>query len=497
MSCAASQRNPTIDTLPLSVRLPVGFSLRLEEAFDRLKHLPHCLWLDSSAGGPRNEVMPSLDENDQPLPSDLGRYSFLTADPVDTLVAQLGEVDPWPRLRQWCLDLPTEFHPDLPPFQGGIAGLIGYEAATWLESVGTAEMDDLPTSAISLGLYDWTIAVDHQQESAWIISQGLGGRDPDERRRLAQSRLEQVQRWLSCEPESDASTWKEHAATVLNQHATAIDGVTSNLSSREYRARVQEIVRRICDGDSFQVNLAQRLLCRATDTAPDLYVRLREHNPAPFSAFYAGEDFHVLSSSPEGFLKVRDRQVETRPIKGTVARTGDIEEDRRLTHQLLASDKDLAENVMIVDLMRNDLSRVCDAESVQVRKLCGIERYEYVQHLVSVVEGRLAEDQTIADLLQATFPGGSITGAPKIEAMKTIAQLEPHRRGPYCGSIGYISCGGNADFNILIRTITAAHGFWQIPVGGGITARSEPASEEAETWDKAKGMLAAIQSKND
>jgi para-aminobenzoate synthetase component 1 len=270
--------------------------------------------------------------------------------------------------------------------------------------------------------------------------------------------------------------------------------VQSNFTSQQFRSRVAEIVRSIRNGDSFQVNLAQRLLKKAQYSSPELYLRLRARNPAPFAAYYGGTDFDVLSSSPEGFLKVRDGHVETRPIKGTVRRTGDSSEDDRLASELHLSQKDRAENVMIVDLMRNDLSRVCTDDSVTVKQLCKIERYQYVQHLVSVVEGRLEDDKTVADLLRACFPGGSVTGAPKIEAMRTIARLEPNPRGPYCGSIGYIGCGGNADFNILIRTITAAHGYWQIPVGGGITARSDPEAEEAETWAKAEGMLRALPS---
>jgi para-aminobenzoate synthetase component 1 len=227
-------------------------------------------------------------------------------------------------------------------------------------------------------------------------------------------------------------------------------------------------------------------------SSPELYMKLRRHNPAPFAAYYGHHAFQVLSSSPEGFLQLRQGRVETRPIKGTVRRTGDQLTDERLAEQLLSSEKDRAENVMIVDLLRNDLSRVCIDDSVQVRTLCGLEQYEHVQHLVSVVEGRLARGTTAVGLLRACFPGGSVTGAPKIEAMRTIARLEPNPRGPYCGSIGYIGCGGQADFNILIRTITTAGGYWQIPVGGGITARSDPEQEEAETWAKAEGMLRAI-----
>jgi para-aminobenzoate synthetase component 1 len=352
---------------------------------------------------------------------------------------------------------------------------------------------------MSLGLYDWTIATDRLSGQSWIISQGLGQQQWEDRYRHASQRADQVEHWLS-DPESLGTLETTLACgfdsadpnVFASQHVTPVPGVRSNFSSSQFREAIAQIVHLICEGDSFQVNLAQRLLVRASMSSPELYLRLRRHNPAPFAAYYGHESFQVLSSSPEGFLQLRQGRVETRPIKGTVRRTGDRLTDERLAEQLLSSEKDRAENVMIVDLLRNDLSRVCTDESVQVRTLCGLECYEHVQHLVSVVEGRLSRGSTAVDLLRACFPGGSVTGAPKIEAMRTIARLEPNPRGPYCGSIGYIGCGGQADFNILIRTITAEGGYWQIPVGGGITARSDPEQEEAETWAKAEGMLRAI-----
>jgi para-aminobenzoate synthetase component I len=188
---------------------------------------------------------------------------------------------------------------------------------------------------------------------------------------------------------------------------------------------------------------------------------------------------------------VRDSCVEARPIKGTRRRYHWPVADLFSGDELLESEKDRAENVMIVDLMRSDLSRVCEDDGVEVTQLCELESYAFVQHLVSVVQGRLRSDVNAIDLLAACFPGGSVTGAPKIEAMRTIAHLEPHRRGPYCGSLGYVSCSGDAEFNILIRTVTATGGYWQLPVGGGITARSVPEDEERETWLKAEGMLKA------
>ena len=453
----------------------------LVDVFRRFSHLPGCLWLDSSVGG---------------------RFSFITADPIRRLSASPCDPDPWPELNQWCRDLPRIRHADTPPFQGGIAGMIGYEAATWLEPIGLTAENDLPTPAMSLGLYDWTIAHHHESGQTTLICNGLGDRHQDPVASATARANEIIKRLQSDGAVLDS---RKHprpvitrplitrpAFTVANQHTTSRPDVHSNFSGTDFRESVADIVKRIRRGDSFQVNLAQRLIREADLPSPQLYLRLRQSNPAPFSAFYGGDGFEVMSSSPEGFLSVRDRVVQTRPIKGTAPRVGDARPDALLAHKLRASEKDRAENVMIVDLMRNDLSRVCEDESVIVRQLCGIETYQYVQHLVSVVEGKLRGDQTVVDLLAACFPGGSITGAPKIEAMRTIAELEPNPRGPYCGTIGYISTSGDADFNILIRTITAAHGYWQIPVGGGITARSDPRGEEAETWSKAEGMLRAL-----
>ena len=471
------------ESLPLVHPLPPEFSL--SHAFLVLKSLSGVLWLDSAA-----QMADDVES------AQLGRYSFLTADPIRQLTASVGDEDPWPVLDQWCRELPSTFRADLPPFQGGIAGVIGYEAACWLENVPVPAANDLPTPALCLGLYDWAIAVDHAENRAWLVCQGLGPHSNLERLVKARDRRDQVLQWLAsnCCDDDDATAPTDTIAASprIEGFATQHTGVTSNFPEGAFGDNVSEIVRRIRAGDSFQVNLAQRLVAEHDSNPAELYSRLRQANPAPFGGYFAGQTFSVLSSSPEGFLTVRDRIVQTRPIKGTVARTGDIDVDRELAEQLEASDKDRAENIMIVDLMRNDLSRVCIDESVVVKQLCQIERYKYVQHLVSVIEGKLNPDATVSDLLRACFPGGSVTGAPKIEAMRTIAELEPNPRGPYCGSLGYISCGGAADFNILIRTIVATAGHLYFPVGGGITARSNAPAEEAETWTKARGMLQAL-----
>jgi para-aminobenzoate synthetase component 1 len=267
----------------------------------------------------------------------------------------------------------------------------------------------------------------------------------------------------------------------------------SSFSAAGYRHAVGQVIDFIHAGDVFQVNLSQRLLHPAESSPVELYCRLRERNPAPFAAYFNGGPWQVASASPERFLQARDGRVETRPIKGTRPRAiGKPEFDQQIAMGLLASSKDRAENVMIVDLLRNDLSRVCESDSVRVSQLCGLESYAAVHHLVSVVEGQLCENRTTIDLLRSCLPGGSVTGAPKIRAMEIISELEPTVRGAYCGALGYLSASGAFDSSILIRTITAGRGWWQFPVGGGVVAQSDPEDEYAETWHKASAMLGAL-----
>jgi para-aminobenzoate synthetase component 1 len=257
---------------------------------------------------------------------------------------------------------------------------------------------------------------------------------------------------------------------------------------------VQRVKDYIAAGDVYQVNLSQRFLVRTQTGVPDLYLRLRRHNPAPFSAYLDVGDAQILSSSPERFLRVygKDRTVETRPIKGTRPRGETKEEDRRLATELMQSEKDRAELVMIVDLERNDLGRVCRFGSVRVPDLAALEPYASVFHLVATVTGELAPDRNVADLLRATFPGGSITGAPKVRAMEIIDELEPVSRGPYTGSLGYFSFSGDADLNILIRTLIVQGDRVCFHAGGGIVADSDPEAEYMETLHKARGMMKAL-----
>lgn len=492
----------------------------LEQAFMVMSEWPHLLWFDSAA--------------DRSF--DRGRYSFLTADPVAWRTFPLGATDPWPLLSRWADQLTSleeslsrdlsqaigETADGLPPFWGGIAGLWTYEAAQWLEPSLAKPMPppwldraaELP--AVAVGIYDWVLAVDHRLARTLLISTGLTADwsldDVAARRRESEviAKLNQMKTADAAVRSQESAgrtrdTGKPDLATEVRsetcRHPTDHPLIYSNFADEDYRAAVAEIIHRIRQGDSFQVNLAQTLCSRATCSPERLYQLLRHHNPAPYACFLdlgdRGETSScVLSSSPEGFLQVRDRQVTTRPIKGTVPRTGDDTADEALATKLVASIKDRAENIMIVDLMRNDLSRVCTDDSVEVFGVCELERYQRVQHLVSTVAGRLCDDRNTMDLLAACFPGGSITGAPKLEAMQTIALLEPNRRGPYCGSMGYLSLSGDADFNILIRTLTHHDDHWWCPVGGGITARSDPRKETQETWAKASGMLHAVESAN-
>lgn len=439
---------------------------------------PFCLFLDSALRDPAR-----------------GRFSFLAADPFDVLIVPADGRDGLAALEDVLCRYAVPTVPGLPPFQGGAAGLFGYDLSRSLERLPAARWDEFQTPAMAVGFYDVVVAFDHEIGKAWIISQGFPEREPARRRRRAVERIAQVRDWLaaplqSLRPPCGASL---SACDLSPQYALEeMAGVTSNFSRDGYLAAVERARDFIYAGDIFQVNLSQRLLTPAWDDSTALYRRLRRRNAAPFAGYFDVGDLQILSASPERFLRVVDGEVETRPIKGTRPRTGDRDVDRASEADLVRSEKDRAENVMIVDLLRNDLSRVCTADSVRVEQLCAVEAYPFLWHLVSSVQGRLRDGASPIALVRASFPGGSITGAPKIRAMEIIAELEPTARGAYCGSLGYLGFDGTMDLSILIRTITAGRGWWQFPVGGGIVAPSRPEDEYAETLHKAKGLLRAL-----
>ena len=467
------------DSLPLILRLDA--SLDAVTAFRRLAHLPHVVFFDSAIRHPR-----------------LCRYSFVAADPIEWLTVPADGTDALTRLQSKLKQLPTTVRSELPPFQCGYAGMFGYELGRSLEAVPAASIDEFQLPALAVGLYDVVVAFDHEQQTGWLISQGLPETDFSSRRERAAARLALFFEFLTRDNFASINNRAPNvnllpASSLAPQFSIAGHReLTSNFSVDAYHRAIERAIEYIHAGDVFQVNLSQRLLHPATSTPVELYCRLRKRNRGPFAGYLDGGDWQIASASPERFVRIEDRQVETRPIKGTRGRVLRPEADLFGAEELLASEKDRAENVMIVDLLRNDLSRTCRPDSVRVSQLCGLETYEYVQHLVSVVEGTLRPDCTPIDVLRTAFPGGSVTGAPKIRAMEIIAELEPTARGAYCGSLGYIGLDGRMDTNILIRTITASRGWWQLPVGGGIVAQSNPHDEYEETWHKAAGLLRAL-----
>ena len=464
--------------LPIVKPIPTGMTA--VETFRCLEQLPHVIFFDSaSAVGPQ------------------ARYSFVAADPFRWISRPADGSDALQELQSVLTGFHASHVPDLPPFQGGAAGMLSYDLALSLEDVPAAHIEDFAIPALAMGLYDVVVAFDHHSEQGWIISQGFPELDDQRRSERAARRIDEMLGWLNGRRvnATEDSLPRVRLNELAQQFRVDIDGVTSNVSPDGYMQMVQAAVEHIHNGDAFQVNLAQRLLCPARFDSRELYMRLRQSNPAPYSGYFDLGVWQICSTSPECFLKVRNGAVETRPIKGTRGRSTMAEADLFTGDDLQTSEKDRAENVMIVDLLRNDLSRVCEPESIYVSQLCEVETYAYVKHLVSVVCGQLRPDSDNVELLRACFPGGSITGAPKIRAMEIIAELEPTRRGAYCGSLAYLGFDGQMDSNILIRTVTAGEGWWQFPVGGGIVAQSDPEEEYRETWHKARGLLEAL--KND
>jgi len=479
----------------------------------------------------------------------LGRYSFLTADPFRTFTIEQPRygLDPFDEIRD-VLSRP-EFQIDsiegLPPFQGGAAGLLSYGLGGCFERLPQSPWDEFQMPVLQAGLYDWVLVWDHSQDRAWVICHGFGERERAPVR--LKTLLQQLKESAPVDPESVPSPLGGEGARRAGEGAVqnsigvpmatcqapssglrppsapwgegtgsaqdfapqfpleGCPGVTSDFSREDYLRAVARVRDYIFAGDIFQANLSQRLLIESDDAPIEIYKRLRNCNAAPFAGFYQHDDWAIVSASPERFIKVEEGVVTTRPIKGTRQRRTGPEADLFSRDELRQSEKDIAENVMIVDLLRNDLSRVCEPGSVSVPQLCTVESYETVQHLVSEVRGTLADKTQldvkdavspgrfdIWDLLRAIFPGGSITGAPKIRAMEIVAELEPTARGPYCGSLFYAGFDGTLDSSILIRTFVCRHGRVQCSVGGGIVAQSEPVREYEETLHKADGMLRAF-----
>ena len=412
------------------------------------------------------------------------RWSFFGADPFALFAAEYGAAwDLWRGSRAAAAPRSE----DDPPFQGGLVGYWSYDFGRRLERWPSEARDDLGLPDVRLGAYDVVGAYDHRTGRAFLFSSGLP-LDPPHRHRRADQRLDAFTRLL---------IGARREPLRLPARSSATSWPRSTFTPDAYRAAVERVREHIRAGDIFQANLSQRwshgVASDPTSFALALHESLAHESPAPFSAYLGAESHAIASSSPEGFLRLRQGRVETRPIKGTRPRSPSPSEDARLREELLASAKDRAENVMIVDVLRNDLGRVCATGSVEVTALCEPETFAQVHHLTSTVRGRLAEGRDAFDLLHACFPGGSITGAPKLRAIEILERLEPVRRHIYTGAIGYVDWNGDADWNIAIRTALVTGSAVHFAAGGGITADSDPEGEYRETLHKAEGMVRALE----
>jgi len=408
--------------------------------------------------------------------SDQGRYDIMSADPEVTLVTKgntttitkQGEIsysdeDPFVLVK---LHLNTELQSiEEFPFNGGAIGYFSYDLARRLENLPVISIDKEHIAEMSIGIYSWAVIVDHFKKESWLLS-------PEH------------YDWQSL-----VEIFSSLAEEVNEDDFSVLGKPQSNMDKQAYQQAFDKIKQYLIEGDSYQVNLAQRFCSPCSGNPWTAYKALRKINSAPFSAFLNFPEVQVLSSSPERFLKVTNGEVETKPIKGTRPRHQEKMEDQNQISVLSNSKKDRAENLMIVDLLRNDISKNCKQGSVKVPKLFEVESFATVHHLVSTVKGVLADGQHALDLLRNCFPGGSITGAPKIRSMEIIEELEPDRRGIYCGSIGYIDFNGNMDTNIAIRTLVHSHHTIRFWAGGGIIHDSNKDDEYQESFDKAAALL--------
>jgi para-aminobenzoate synthetase component I len=426
----------------------------------------------------------------------LGRWSFMGSDPFLVMRSRSDEItlikdgieekqhgNPFDVLGELLQKYKLDSNESGIPFTGGVVGYLGYDLGRFIEKLPSKAVDDLNLPETYLCFYDALVAFDHVAHRVFLISTGFPETDEKKRRHRAYTRLNELRQLVMFAPPP-----VDIKSVSLSKKLT----LKSNFSHEGYLKAVATAREYICSGDIFEVNLSQCIEMEM-DTPPfELYKRLRRINPAPFASYFNFDSVSIVGSSPERFMKKKGGWVETRPIKGTKPRGKTPEQDKALGESLLASKKDRAENIMIVDLERNDIGRVCRFGTVQVTELAILETWPTVFHLTSTVVGQLHEGKSIIDLLKATFPGGSITGAPKVRAMEIIDELEPTRRGIYCGSLGYIGFNGDMDLNIVIRTIVIKDDRAYFQVGGAIVYDSEPESEYIETLDKGKALIMAL-----
>jgi len=445
----------------------------LTDWFAKVQHLPFAMLLDSAASEHPNS-----------------RYDILVAAPFLTLVAHGDNCEitdlstnsktvtksaPFAVLKQLQHQhFPQIASPeDALPFMGGIAGFFGYDLGRTLEKLPKIAIDDVAMPDLAVGFYRWALVLDKAKQQLWYV-------DTDE---PAEQSWPRRQQWLMAQTQDNPEPKLAFTLTSAWQ---------ANMNKHEYLQKFEQIQQYLQSGDCYQINLAQRFCANYQGDEWQAYLQLRLRNAAPFSAFIRLADCAILSISPERFIEVNQRRVETKPIKGTKPRFANAIDDEQSAEALRNSPKDRSENVMIVDLLRNDLGKVCRPGTVKVPSLFAIESFPAVHHLVSTVTGELAHEHQAIDALAAAFPGGSITGAPKVRAMQIIEELEPHRRNIYCGSIGYLSAHGHMDTNIAIRTLVCANNAIYAWAGGGIVADSNGESEYQETFDKVGKILPVL-----
>lgn len=411
-------------------------------------------------------------------PNKLGRYSFISSNPFKVLKYKNNEENPLNNLQYELKKYKVKNNTHL-PFVGGAVGYLSYDLGNYLEKLPKTSKDDTNVYDLYFGFYNYVIVIDHLEGKTYIATPDLDIEKEKIILKLVEEKIKNAElRGIDniCYEEKNIDSIK----------------LKSNFTKEEFKNAVKKVQNYIKQGDIYQANLTQRFSGKTNLSSYELYRDLRKISPAPFGAYLNFEGYNILSNSPERFIKCINNKIETRPIKGTRPRGINKEEDLRLQEELKNSEKDRAELLMIVDLERNDIGRISKIGSVKVPELFVIEPYANVNHLVATVVGEIEDNKDCIDVIKATFPGGSITGAPKIRAMEIIDELEPTQRNVYTGSIGYIGFNGDMDLNIAIRTIVKEDDNVYFQVGGGMTWDSNPDDEYQETLDKAKSIMKAL-----
>jgi anthranilate synthase component 1 len=465
---------PVVKELVADLLTPVSAFLKVAE------HSDYAFLLESVEGGEH-----------------VGRYSFLGKDPFlilrgrdgRTTIERAGttstaEAPFVETLRSLMNGFQSPFVPGLPRFTGGAVGYFAYDAAPWFEpAVGSPDEGPADTDQAGFMLFDTVLAFDHVQRRILLIANARITGDEDLRAlyQFACAKIEFLEREL------------ERALSLPRRTESTALSFTANLTRERFEEMVRTAKAHIAAGDIYQVVLSQRFETEIGADAFTVYRALRHVNPSPYMFYIRMGERSIVGSSPEMLVRVEGRHAVTHPIAGTRPRGKSEDEDRRLAEELKRNEKEKAEHVMLVDLGRNDLGRVCEFGTVRVPTYMALERYSHVMHLVSVVDGTLAEDRDRLDALVACFPAGTVSGAPKVRAMQIIRALEPSRRGLYAGAVGYLDFAGNLDFCIAIRTILLEGGRARVQAGAGIVADSNPTAEYEETRDKAKAMFRALE----